>query len=305
MAIGIVGEAFGAVSLILIAVVLGIALAALATSRRARVIAERRRVWTPEEAVAGGRLGDALERSRKLLEGSGIKLSPRELLSIWAVCATLPPLAAAALGASMPVIILALALGAGAPMLYLRVARGRNEKRFEEMLGQAMPLIASNLRGGLALRQAIMPVCRDMDEPIRGEFEILNSDIGRGMPVSDALDKMAERNSSKDLKLFASAVRAQERTGGNLAEVVDSVGSTIRARVEMRHEINAKTSQGRATAIIMVLVPPFMLLTLWSMNEMYAEFYTTPMGWLTIGICAVMEGIGYFFTRKICDIKTD
>ena len=293
-------------SLGIVIAVVALAALALISARRIRVADERRNVWTEQDAAAAkGAVAGMLDQARRLLEGSGVKLSARELTAVWAMCATIPPLLAAVVAAPLHIVLLALAAGAAAPVLYLGIARKRNEKRFEEMLGQAMPLIASNLRGGIALRQAIMPVCRDMDEPIRGEFEKLNSDILSGMPLPDAIDKMAERNKSKDLRLFASAVRAQQRTGGNLAEIVETVGKTIRARVEMRQEINAKTSQGRATAVIMVLVPPIMLAALWMMNDMYRDFYTTPMGLVVLVVCGFMEVVGYLATRKVCDIRCD
>ena len=168
-----------------------------------------------------------------------------------------------------------------------------------------MPLISANLRGGAMLSQAIRPVAENMDEPIKSEFEQLRRDMDRGMPVDKALDKLAERNKSADLKLFASAVRAQMRTGGSLADIVDSVGSTIQQRCEMRQMVRSRTSQARFTAILMVCVPPALGLVFYIGNDMYREFYSSAMGLVVIGICAVLEVLGYFIANKMLDIKTD
>lgn len=293
------------ISLLFFVVVTSLAVFALLLARQMRVQEARKKLWNDGRAARKGAMSSFMERCTNLLEGSGISMSAYELASIWVACCILPPLVAAVIDASFEIVIICALLGVFAPPLYLRVAKTRNQKRFEEMLGQTMPLIASNLKAGNSLNQAFRSVVTDMEQPISGEFRILCDDIDRGMPIGDALEKMADRNNSKDLKLFASAVRTQERTGGNLATIVNTVGETIRARVQIRQEINSKTSQGRATAIIMVLVPPLLTLSLFFSNEMYHDFYVSPMGLIVLAACALMELVGFFSARKICDIKTD
>lgn len=293
------------ISLLFFVVVASLAAFALLIARQMRIQEARKKLWNDEEAEHKGAMSSLIERCTSLLEGSGISMSAYELAGIWAACCVLPPLVAAVVDASFEIVIMCAILGVFAPPLYMRVAKTRNQKRFEEMLGQTMPLIASNLKAGNSLNQAFRSVVTDMEQPISGEFRILCDDIDRGMPIADALDKMADRNNSKDLKLFASAVRTQERTGGNLATIVNTVGETIRARVQIRQEINSKTSQGRATAIIMVLVPPVLAIALFFTNEMYHDFYVTPMGMICLVVCALMEVVGFMSARKICDIKTD
>lgn len=281
--------------------VLTLALLAFLESRRLRLEEERKVVYREETDLKR----TLMERLAKEIEGSGVDLSARELASLWVSAIVLPVLIMGAAGQGAGVIIGAGALGAALPPLALHAAKRRNRRAFEEQLGQTMPLIAANLRGGAALRNAITPVADNMGEPVRGEFRILTADIGRGMPVPEALDRMAERNKSEDLRLFASAVRAQEAGGGNLSDIVETVGRTIRARVAIRAEVRSKTSQGRATALIMVIVPPALGCVIALMNSMYMDYYKSPMGLVTIIVCAVFEAAGYMVCRKICDIKTD
>lgn len=293
------------ISLLFFVVVTSLAVFALLIARQLRVQEARRKLWNDEQTERKGAMSSFMDRCTTLLEGSGVSMSAYELAGIWVACCILPPLVAAVVDANFEIVVMCAVVGVFAPPAYMRFAKTRNQKRFEEMLGQTMPLIASNLKAGNSLSQAFKSVVTDMEEPISGEFKILCGDIDRGMPMGDALDKMAERNKSKDLKLFASAVRTQERTGGNLATIVNTVGETIRARVQIRQEINSKTSQGRATAVIMVLVPPMLALALFFTNDMYHEFYVTPMGMIVLAACGLMELVGFFFARKICDIKTD
>ena len=293
-------------SIAIVIAIFSLAAVGLLTARRMRIDEEVNGPTVKPGAKKPARgIRAYAEKAAHELEGSGIKLSARELCALWASAVTIPPLAAAVLGAPLAAIAALAALGALAPALAISATKRRNERRFEEMLGQTMPLIASNLRGGMALRQAIMPVAQDMDEPIRSEFAQLSRDINRGVPVADAIETMAERNRNRDLKLFSSAVRAQQQTGGNLADIVDQVGATIRERVALRMEVRSKTSQGRATMWIMAAVPPALLAALWAMNDMYAEYYTGPAGPITLVCCGLLEALGVIVAQKICKIETD
>ena len=281
---------FYGVTYFLIIAVLTLCVMALLVSRQLRVLSERRNIYHEGEEEAKARkkassiTAELREVARKHIEGSGVKFSLNEFMSIWAAATAVPPLVGIVMGMVALVVMLLAALGAFIPLFALSFRKKHSEKRFEELLGQTMPLISANLRGGAMLSQAIRPVAENMDEPIKSEVDQLRRDMDRGMPVDKALDKMAERNNSADLKLFASAVRAQMRTGGSLAHIVDSVGNTKHQRSEMRQMVRSRTSQARFTAILMVCVPPALGLVFYVGNDMYREFYSSAMGLVVIGI---------------------
>ena len=282
---------FYGVTYVLIIAVLTLCVMALLVSRQLRVLSERRNVYHEGEEVSRKKHSSILvelrEVARQHIEGSGVKFSLNEFMSIWAACTAVPPLLGIVMGMNALVVMLLAAFGAFLPLFFLSAKKKHSEKRFEELLGQTMPLISANLRGGAMLSQAIRPVAENMDEPIKSEFEQLR------------------RNKSADLKLFASAVRAQMRTGGSLADIVDSVGNTIQQRCEMRQMVRSRTSQARFTAILMVCVPPALGLVFYIGNDMYREFYSSAMGLVVICICALLEALGYFIANKMLDIKTD
>ena len=302
---------FYGVTYFLIIAVLTLCVMALLVSRQLRVLSERRNIYHEGEEGEKARkkassiTAELRKVACKHIEGSGVKFSLNEFMSIWAACTAVPPLLGIVMGMDALVVMLLTALGAFLPLFILSAKKKHSEKRFEELLGQTMPLISANLRGGAMLSQAIRPVAENMDEPIKSEFEQLRRDMDRGMPVDKALDKMAERNNSSDLKLFASAVRAQMRTGGAIADIVDSVGNTIQQRCELRQMVRSRTSQARFTAILMVCVPPALGIVFYIGNDMYREFYSSPMGFVVIGVCALFEILGYFIANKMIDIKTD
>ena len=279
-------------------IVLGIAM--LVIARRERIARERAGVETAEERPAG-KISAAITA---VCEQASPHLSVQEAKIVWVATATLPALIALTLGLGAISLVL-LPQGAVGFPIYLKVRRDSGMKKFEEQLGQAMPLIASNLRAGSSVAQAIGPVAENMSDPIKSEFRRLTSDIRAGTPVPEALDKVADRTGSRDLRLFSTAVDISQQTGGSLADITENVGQTVRARVEARKTIRSKTSLNRIESQIMVGLPIFMMVALLTISPAHREFYSQPSGWALIALAVVLDSLAYIMMRKMGDIKLD
>lgn len=279
-------------------IVLGIAM--LVIARGERIARERAGVETAEERPAG-KISAAITA---VCEQASPQLSVQEAKIVWVATATLPALVALTLGLGAISLVL-LPLGTVGFPIYLKVRRDSGMKKFEEQLGQAMPLIASNLRAGSSVAQAIGPVAENMSDPIRSEFRRLTSDIRAGTPVPEALDKVADRTGSRDLRLFSTAVDISQQTGGSLADITENVGQTVRARVEARKTIRSKTSLNRIESQIMVGLPIFMMVALLTISPAHREFYSQPSGWALIALAVVLDSLAYIMMRKMGDIKLD
>lgn len=279
---------------------LALGVAMLVIARRGRIARERAGAETASERPSG-KLAAALV---SVCEQASPQLSVQEAEIVWAATATLPALAALALGVG-PLSLLLLPVSAAGFPVYLKARRDSGKKKFEEQLGQAMPLIASNLRAGSSVAQAIGPVAENMSDPIKSEFRRLASDIRAGTPVPEALDKVADRTGSRDLRLFATAVDISQQTGGSLADITENVGQTVRARVEARKTIRSKTSLNRIESQIMVGLPVFMMAALLTISPSHREFYSQPSGWALIALAVVLDALAYLMMRKMGDVKLD
>lgn len=292
-----------ALAFILWAALVAGAVAAASASWRWRVAEDSTRMFDAEEMA--DRLSGLSGALRSRIEGSGIKLSYTEFLSVWLSCMLAPALLVLALGLGVVPAAALAALGSVGPWAWLHGAKKRNMKRFSDDLGDALPLMAANLRAGMSLRQSLTPVARNLDEPIRGEFQILTAELDQGVPVDVALTNMAARNENKDLDLLACAVATQQEMGGNLAEIVDTTAQTIRVRTQLRRSVQSKTSEQRASAKFLLVFPFVIVLVMCVVESTFRDFYTQPAGWATLGAAILIESIGYFFVKKTTDIDTD
>lgn len=279
---------------------LALGVAMLVIARRGRIAREQAGVESADERPSG-KVAAVLV---SVCEQASPQLSVQEAEIVWAATATLLALTALALGVGPLSLLLLPVCAAGFP-LYLKVRRDSGKKKFEEQLGQAMPLIASNLRAGSSVAQAIGPVAENMSDPIKSEFRRLTSDIRAGTPVPEALDKVADRTGSRDLRLFATAVDISQQTGGSLADITENVGQTVRARVEARKAIRSKTSLNRIESQIMVGLPVFMMAALLAISPSHREFYSQPSGWALIALAVVLDALAYLMMRKMGDVKLD
>lgn len=279
---------------------LALGIAMLVIARRGRIARERAGAETASERPSG-KLAAALV---SVCEQASPQLSVQEAEIVWVATATVPALTALALGVG-PLSLLLLPVSAAGFPVYLKARRDSGKKKFEEQLGQAMPLIASNLRAGSSVAQAIGPVAENMSDPIKSEFRRLASDIRAGTPVPEALDKVADRTGSRDLRLFATAVDISQQTGGSLADITENVGQTVRARVEARKTIKSKTSLNRIESQIMVGLPVFMMAALLAISPSHREFYSQPSGWALIALAVVLDALAYLMMRKMGEVKLD
>jgi tight adherence protein B len=114
---------------------------------------------------------------------------------------------------------------------------------------------------------------------------------------------MAERMPLVDVRFFVTALLVQKETGGNLAEILDELARVIRDRFRIYREVKVKTAQGRLTAIILIVLPVFMLLALEGANPSYVSvLFHDPLGPTILGVAAIMQLIGSILIWRIVHI---
>jgi tight adherence protein B len=189
------------------------------------------------------------------------------------------------------------------PWGYLYAKKRTRMKKFERQLPEALGLVARSLRAGVSFSGALQHITENFDDPLGTEFGKTLFQINYGYSVVDALKNMAGRIDCPDLKFFVVAVALQGETGGNLAEISESIARVIRERFKFRDKVSALTAEGRLTAIVLGCLPFFVIGALLVVSPGYlTPLYTEPAGKLISGAALVMMGLGAFFITRIIDI---
>ncbi len=138
---------------------------------------------------------------------------------------------------------------------YLRRRVTRRNRRFEEQFPDALTLIASSLSAGHTFLRSIQMMCEEADPPISEEFARVVSETQLGDPLVDALERMSHRLALRDVDWVVQAIRIQQTVGGKLADLLHTLADFIRAREEIRREVNVLTAEGRISAYVLGALP--------------------------------------------------
>jgi tight adherence protein B len=218
-------------------------------------------------------------------------------------------------GVAIPVLLMGgmlrylIALGLGfvgfiLPMVFLRQAQRRRVAKLDSQLVDALSMLANSLKAGFGLIQSMDLISKELDHPIATEMRRTLSDINVGSTTEESLQALAKRSGSADLDIVITAMLIQQSTGGNLAEILENVGHTMRERIRIRGEIKTLTTQQVLTGVIIGALPFVIAGFINVLNPTYMEpLYTELAGQVMLGGALMMEMFGIFLIKRILDIE--
>lgn len=244
------------------------------------------------------------DKFKRNLMTSGIKLKAEEYVVFWIVVTLLPMMLYSLIkGFSFMSLIIAGICFFSVPA-WVKTARKKRMQKFNYQLNDALLIISNSLRSGFTFRHAIARVAEDLPDPISEELRRVIREVNYGANIEDSLRGLAEKMQSKELAMINSAVAIQQRSGGNLAEIIDKVSETISDRIEMKGKIRALTAQGRMGGIIIALIPVVIGLAVSVINPGYMKiFFESPIGIFFLILSIIWELIGFLVISKIVDVK--
>jgi len=151
----------------------------------------------------------------------------------------------------------------------VRTRISRRRRAFENQLPDALSLIASSLTAGHTFLRAIQMMCEESEPPLSEEFSRVVSETRLGDPVVDALGRMAARLEIRDVDWIVQAIRIQQTVGGKLADILHTLADFIRARQEVRREVQVLSAEGRVSAYTLTALAPLLLLMMQITNPTY------------------------------------
>ncbi len=190
-------------------------------------------------------------------------------------------------------LVVALVLPLGFKFYLDRRIRKRKQA-FEEQLPPTLGLIASSLRAGHTLLRSIDMMVEETPPPMSEEFERVLAEVRLGLPMLDALDRMAERLEVPDFEWIVHAIRIQQSTGGKLADLLFTLADFMREREEVRREVRVLTAEGRFSAIVLGALPFLVAIWLQISNPGYFAPMLQGGGIAMLFLAAMMMGIGTF-----------
>lgn len=202
----------------------------------------------------------------------------------------------AAVGCAMGVV--------GLPILYISFRRKRRMAKLSYQLPDVFEMMSQALRAGHSLGGAIQLVHEQMPPPIATEFGQVYHEQNLGVKIEDALESMASRVDSLDVRFFVTAVVIQRQTGGDLAEILDNISGVIRERIELAGLVRGLTAEGRLSGWVLFALPILVFIGSLYLNPSYGNvLLEDPTGKLMLMIAGGMQLMGLAMIRWIVNIK--
>jgi tight adherence protein B len=248
----------------------------------------------PAQAVARRRVRARLAAPRP--DGAPVVAGPAPaalalagggLATAWVVAGPSAALALAAAAAAVPV------------TARLRARAAERSRRDQQMPG-ALERLATALRSGASLPQALREVGEALDPPLGPEVATLAQAAERGRPLRDVLDEWSSAHDDPGTRLAATALVLASVVGSTPARAIDGVAATVRERLDLAAERRALAVQARTSALVLSVAPVGFAALLVVGDTAAAGFLLgTPAGWTCLALGLALDVTGAWWMTRL------
>lgn len=200
-------------------------------------------------------------------------------------------------------IVVALFLSWYIPRTYFRRIIRKRNLAFLNMFPEAIDMIVRSVKSGHPINTAMRMIGDNMDPPVGPEFRQVINEVSYGRPLNEALRRLSKRVDEPDVHFFVVVLAVQQETGGNLAEVLSNLSSVIRGRKQLNQKILAMTSEGRATAWVLGLLPVVQFFAIYFTSPDYmTPLFDTLVGNMILGGAVFLIGLAVWIVSQMIDI---
>lgn len=201
---------------------------------------------------------------------------------------------------AIPALGFGMAGGLLLPHLYVNFKRGSRFKRFSAEFPNAVDVIVRGVRAGLPLTDCLKIIAAEAQEPVKGEFKTIVEDQTIGLPLDEAIGRLAERVPISEAKFFAIVIAIQSRTGGSLAEALGNLSKVLRDRKKMQSKIKSMSQEAKSSAGIIGALPFIVAFLVYLSSPDYiALLFTETAGNLVLAVCGFWMFLGIIVMRKM------
>lgn len=141
-------------------------------------------------------------------------------------------------------------------------------------------------------------------EPLASEFRIAFEEQKFGLPFEEAMMGLGDRVEVVDIRILITAILVQREVGGNLAEILEQIAETMRARFNLKRQVRVYTSQGRMSGYTLAALPVIVGLVISVINPDYMRtLFSEPLGQALLAGAVMLQGVGFLWIRRIVDVR--
>lgn len=268
-------------------------------SKIKRVLANMGAILTPKGMAA--KIADKLAKA-------DIPLKANEFVAIQFLAVMIAMMIGTVILKNLGLAIVLAILAYFVPLVWVSIVSAKRKQAFNDQILDTLIMIANGLKAGYSFLQALEMVSKESAAPMSTELKRVLKENSLGLNLEDTLVSLNNRVESEDWDLVTTVVLIQRQVGGNLAEVLEKIGHTIRERMRIKGDIATKTAQAKVSGLLVAALPFGLGVMIYVLNPAFmSKLFTFKMGWfhgwfLVVG-GLIWEAIGIVIIKKIVDIE--
>ncbi|MFC4321753.1 type II secretion system F family protein [Litchfieldia salsa] len=244
------------------------------------------------------------KKNEILLQQAGSSLKPEEFFAYRILGALTSGLLCTVIGVQWFISLIGILIGFTVPVLLMKQRRKKRLQLLPLQLIDTLGMMSNSMRAGFSFIQALQLAAREMPDPLGPEFDRSIREISLGIPMEEVFEGLIHRLPNKELEVALQAMIAQRKSGGNLAELLETMEDTIRGRVRILAELNTLTAQGKMSSWIITLLPIVLGVYLYLINpEYFMPLISNPLGIALLVTAIIFVILGWFLIQKIVQIE--
>ncbi|MDD0854551.1 type II secretion system F family protein [Halobacteriovorax sp. GB3] len=195
-------------------------------------------------------------------------------------------------------------IGFKIPKPFVDYLVSRRVKLYQSQMVDALTLLSNGIRAGLSLPQSVGMVVDEMPEPISQEYNVILQQNKIGVPLEECFDNLAKRIPTEDNEMFVSSINILRESGGNLAEVFDTIVNVIRERVRLQQKVDTYTAQGMFQGMTIAAMP-FAIGGIYAASDPQSmiRMFDSFLGIAIMIGALILDAVGFIIILKIVKIK--
>ncbi len=160
------------------------------------------------------------------------------------------------------------------------------------------------LKAGKTVRNIFKESVNWAKKPLRNYLKKLINELDLNLSFDEALDRFAERCDSREVTLLSAALKINNKIGGDLVFILNSVADTLQSSLAVRSTAKTLTLQSRYSGNIISFSPVIILIGMFIfMRTSVNNFFSSNIGNIVLLIGGTLEIVGIILIKKILTIS--
>lgn len=172
----------------------------------------------------------------------------------------------------------------------------------ERQLPNFLAGLRSSLAAGRTEQQSLVSQAKELPAPLGSELKILVEELNIGITLDNALQNLATRIPSREVRFLVSSMRIALATGAELKGLVSTIEEITVARGRLANRLATAIASVQPTLWVVGIIVPAAFAFSWYQSDTNQAFWMSfPMGILILLIVAFLYAMGMFVTKKLID----